>query len=151
MVDGVLERERLQAALLTDGGVQRPPHLRSALWLSISGRDFGLVWCRLRCERVGVGVGNRGNGMSDGGLRANPAEMGRGLVVWRGPRVAVEALSVLQVNQRDAATVGQQRVALLLVGEAGVVGGMLLRQQGALTPNWCLQTANLAAAAGSET
>lgn len=32
-----------------------------------------------------------------------------------------------------------------------MVGGMLLRQQGALTPNWCLQAANLAAAAGSET
>lgn len=89
--------------------------------------------------------------MSDGGLRANPAEAGRGLVVWRGPRVAVEALSVLQVNQRDAATVGQQRVALLLVGETGVVGVMLLSQQGALTPNRCLQTANLAAAAGSDT
>lgn len=55
------------------------------------------------------------------------------MVRW-GPRGAVQALGVLQVDQRDAATVGQEAVSLLLIREAGVDGGMLLSQQGALSP-----------------
>lgn len=79
-------------------------------------------------------------------------------MVRRGPRGAVQALCVLQVDQRDAATVGQKVVSLLLVGEAGVHGGMLLSQQGALSsditlqqlPARRLQTADLAVTAGGE-
>lgn len=64
-------------------------------------------------------MAERGRGVAHGGLRARPAEAGRGLG-------AVQVL-VLQVHQRDAATV--QKV-LLRVREAGV----LLGQQGALSP-----------------
>lgn len=120
MVDRVLEGERLQAALLAEGRVQRPPHLRRALRLTVSGRGFRLVRRRLGRRRVGVGVKRS---VADGGLRTHPAEAGRSLMVRRGPLGAMEALRVLEVHQRDAATVRQQAVPLLL---------MLLGQQGAL-------------------
>lgn len=159
MVDGVLEGQRLQAALLAERRVERPPHLWRALRLTVSGHHFGVMRCRLRGERVGVRVGERGRGVPDGGLGTHPAEAGRGLVVWRRPRGGVRALSVLQVDQRDAAPVRQRAVTLLVVREAAVGGGMLLSQQGALTTNitlhqvadWRLQAADLAVAAGSDT
>lgn len=68
VVHGVLEGQRLQAALLAERRVQRPPHLRRALRLTVSGRHFDLVWRRLGGERVGEGVVQRGRGVSDGSL-----------------------------------------------------------------------------------
>lgn len=115
MVDRVLEGQRLQAALLAKRRVQRSPHLWRALRLAVSGRRSSLVWHRLGGDGVGVRVVERGRSVSDGGLGAHPAEAGRGLVVWWRPCGAMQALGVLQVNQRDAAAVGQQTVSLLLV------------------------------------
>lgn len=115
MVDRVLEGQRLQAALLAERRVQRPPHLWCALRLAVSGRPSSLVRHRLGGDGVGVRVVQRGRGMSNGGLGARPTEAGRGLVVrWR-PCGAMQALGILQVNQRDAAAVGEQAVSLLLV------------------------------------
>lgn len=158
LVHGVLEGQRLQAALLAEGGVQRAPCLRRALRLPLFGRGFGLVRRRLRRDRVGMGVRYRGRGVSDGGLGAHPAEAGRGLVMRRGSRGAMEALRVLQVHQGHAAPVGQNHLRLLLVREAPVGGAKLLSQQGALQPNVALhpvaarrlKAADLAAAEGSD-
>ena len=77
--------------------------------------------------------------------------------MWRWTCRAVQVLSILQVHQRDAATVGQHAVSLLVVGEAGVGGGMLLSQQGALTSTITqltdrrLQAADLTVAAHTHT
>lgn len=68
VVDGVLEGQRLEAALLAEGGVQRPPHLRRALRLTVSGRGFDLVRRRLWGQGVGVWIAKRGRAVSDGGL-----------------------------------------------------------------------------------
>lgn len=65
VVHWVLEAERLQAALLAEGGRQRPPHLGGALRLTVSGWGFDLVLYRLGGQRVGVGVVERGRAVSD--------------------------------------------------------------------------------------
>ena len=91
VVHGVLEGERLQAALLAEGGVDGPPHLWRALGQVVpllQGFRLGgdRLWLRLRLrlrlvvvvvvvmELVEVvGRRRRGMGGADGGLGAHAA------------------------------------------------------------------------------
>ena len=51
---------------------------------------------------------------------------------------ALQQVGVLEVHERDAASIGQVRLAVVLVGEAHAVGGGLLSQQRVLPPIHCL-------------
>lgn len=108
VINGVLEGEWLQAALLTVRRLQRTPRLRRALRLPISERRSGLG-----DHGIGVGIAEWRRGESNRGLGACPAEARRGLVVRR--HIGERALGVLQVHQRDAAATGRQVVSLILV------------------------------------
>jgi len=114
MVNGVLEGERLEAALLVQRRVQGPPHLGSAL-----GRA-------LRVPQLLDG-GHRRDGELATGQPQRHIVQGRGMV-------AVGRVRVLQVHQRDATAIGQEVFPVVLIRVSHALGGGLLNQQQGLAP-----------------
>lgn len=109
MVNWVLERQRLEAALLVQSRVQRPSHLGSALGRALSFPQLFDV-CHL-CDRE---------------LAAGQAQRH---IVHDRSMVTVSRVRILEVHERDATSIGQDTFPFILIRVSHALGGCLLNQQ----------------------